>query len=114
LIAELAFQVFDIVVAGVEVPEGTQFFLKCPQGIEVFLPCVPGLEVSILKESVNAWSATIFELAVCDVELFLGELASLGEEQADKDIAGADSFVVLVLQASFGHGVKKVSPANDL
>ena len=40
LVAELEFQVFDIVVGGVEVPELTQFFLKCPQGVEVFLPRV--------------------------------------------------------------------------
>jgi hypothetical protein len=104
---------FDIVVAGIEMPERTQFFLKCPQGNEVFLLCVAGLDISILKERVNAWVATVFELAVRDVELLLGELAGLGEEQADKDIAGADSFVVLVLQASFGHGVKEVFPSND-
>src|SRR5262249_50719243 len=94
--------------------EVIQFFLKCPQGIEVFLPCVAGLDFSILKESVNAGSATIFELVVRDVELFLSELASLSEEQANEDIAGADSFVVLVLQTRFGHSVKKVFPSNDL
>ena len=49
-----------------------------------------------------------------DIELFLGELAGLGEEQGDEDFAVADSLVVFVLQAGFRHGIEKVFPANDL
>lgn len=114
LVAELALQVFDIVVDGVEVPELFQFVLKCPQGVQVFFARVAGLYVSILEEGVYEWLAGALEMAVCDFELFFGELPGLGEEQANEDVAVANGLVVFVLQASIRHGVEEVLPSNDL
>jgi hypothetical protein len=114
LVAELALQVFDTVIDGMEVPELFELVLKCPQRLEVLLGCTTGLDVSILEERIYEWFAAALEPAVCNIELFFSKLAGLGEEQADEDIAAADSLVVLILQASIRHGVKEVFPSNDL
>ena len=53
LVAELALQVFDIIVAGAEMPELIQFLLKCPQRTEILFARAAGLDISILKEGVN-------------------------------------------------------------
>jgi hypothetical protein len=49
---------------------------------------------------------------VGNVELLFSELAGLGKEQANEDVTVANSLVALVLQAGFGHGVKKIFRSN--
>src|SRR5688572_29624552 len=88
-----------------------QLFLKVPQRNEIIFFRSAGFEIRIFKECVNFRLTCFLKLGIRGIKFFFSELARLCKEQADEDVAGTYLFVVLVLQASFRHRVKKVLPA---
>src|SRR5215469_2009615 len=114
LLGKLELQVVDVPIACIKVPKFFQLLLEREKRIEILLGQAFNVDRCILKESENPGSARVLERAERNVELFFGELARLGEEQANEDITIADSLVVLILQASFRHGINEVFRANHL